>query len=148
VNGTTATPARRRPPGRVRLVSAVALIAATVVSSIADGGPATADWTATVAPGGTTVAAAATVDPGPTPTATVVAGDDVVVTWPTSALSSGTAVSAYTVARYDAAGAGRGARAGCSGTVATTTCTETDVPEGRWTYAITPRFAGDWAGAA
>jgi hypothetical protein len=147
VNVGVPAPAGRSPRRLVRRVSAVVLVATTVVSAIVVGGPATADWTATVAPGSSTVVAAATVDPGPTPTTTVVDGDDVVVSWPSSALSSGTAVTTYTVTRYDAAGAAQRALAGCSGTVTTTSCTETNVPEGRWTHAVTPHVAENWVGA-
>jgi hypothetical protein len=147
VSVVTTAPAGKGRPRLLRRVSAVTLVAATVVSSVVIGGPASADWTAIVAPGSSAVVAAATVDAGPTPTTTVVAGDDVVVTWASSALSSGTPVSTYTVTRYDAAGAAQRAQPGCSGTVTATTCTERDVPEGRWAYRITPHFAENWVGA-
>lgn len=123
------------------------IAAASVVAGLLAGDGAEARWTAAVAPGGAGAASAATVGRGPTPTATVATRDDVTVTWAASALSTGTAVTAYTVARYDPSGAVQQVRNGCSGTITATTCTEADVPEGRWTYRVTPRFAERWVGA-
>jgi len=58
----------------------------------------------------------------------------------------GSAVSSYTVRRYTEAGALQSITAGCSGAIAATTCTENNVPVGRWQYTTQPVKAG-WTGA-
>jgi hypothetical protein len=55
-------------------------------------------------------------------------------------------VPGYVVKRYDAiTNAVQTVLAGCSGTVAAVTCTESGVPTGTWKYTITPA-AGAWRG--
>jgi hypothetical protein len=71
----------------------------------------------------------------------------VAVSWAASTLGNGQAVSGYTVTRYSAANVPQTVGGTCSGLVAATTCTETGVPAGTWTYTITPRFATNWTGA-
>ncbi|MFM2475358.1 hypothetical protein K6Y82_44760, partial [Burkholderia cenocepacia] len=62
-------------------------------------------------------------------------------------LADGTAVTGYAVTRTNAAtGASEQATGGCAGLVASTSCIEADVPDGRWTYAIVARFGASWSG--
>ncbi|HMA47374.1 MAG TPA: hypothetical protein VKP11_09265, partial [Frankiaceae bacterium] len=103
-------------------------------------------WTPTSLPGGSTAAAATTVGAGATPTAVATAGS-VAVSWAASTLADGHAVSGYTVTRYSATNVPQAVGGTCSGLVAGTSCTETGVPTGTWTYTITPRFATNWIGA-
>ncbi len=56
-------------------------------------------------------------------------------------------MSGYTVIRYNVANAPQVVGGTCAGLVAATTCTETGVPTGTWTYSITPRIATNWIGA-
>jgi hypothetical protein len=90
---------------------------------------------------------AATVNPANTPSATV-AGTTVNLSWTTSTLSTGDAVTGYLIKRYDSEGnveqtIGSGT---CSATVSGTTCNETSVPEGTWKYSVTPAH-NNWRGA-
>jgi hypothetical protein len=75
-----------------------------------------------------------------------VAGHNVTLTWAASQFAGGTNVPGYVVRRYDSvSNALQTILAGCSGTVAATTCTESGVPTGTWKYTITPA-AGTWRG--
>jgi len=123
--------------------ASVAVVGALIV--IATAGSASAYWTVTSLPGGSTAAAATTVDAGETPTV-VAAGDSVAVSWAASTLADGQAVSGYTVIRYSATNVPQTVGGTCSGLVAGTSCTETGVPAGTWTYTVTPRFAINWTG--
>ena len=84
---------------------------------------------------------------GNTPSASVpLLSFNVTVSWSASTFSGGGPVSGYVVKRYPAAGgAGVTPAAGCSGTVAGTSCTENAVPLGSWRYSVTP-VAGGWSG--
>ena len=63
-------------------------------------------------------------------------------------MANGDPVTGYSVTRYDAATlTAQTIGSGCTGTLASTTCTETRVPAGDWVYAVTPRFATNWRGA-
>ena len=119
-------------------VACIVAIAAALTGAAA----ATAGWSG--AGSGSAVGAAATMPAGQAPTARA-AGAAVTVSWPQVTLSTGDAVAGYTVKRYDATGAPATVGAGCSGTVATTTCTETNVPAGTWTYTETP-IEQSWTG--
>jgi hypothetical protein len=77
----------------------------------------------------------------------VATGGTVAVSWAASTLANGVAVSGYAVTRYSATNVPQAVGGTCSGLVAATTCTETGVPTGTWTYTITPRFATNWMGA-
>lgn len=58
---------------------------------------------------------------------------------PAAALLDNKAVAGYVIDRFDAAsGIQATIGAGGSGTVATTTCTELNVPAGTWIYTDTP----------
>ena len=114
--------------------------------AIAAAAPAWSYWSAAATAGGNGAGGAASVNQAATPTAAVVGSTSVAVSWGTSTLSNGRAVGGYLVKRYDASsGAVQTIAAGCAGTVAALTCTETGVPTGQWTYAITPVLA-NWQG--
>jgi hypothetical protein len=68
------------------------------------------------------------------PTTSIV-NRNVTVRW--TAPTSGAPVAGYLVRRYDASGNAQTIGAGCSGTIATTSCTETAVPAGTWRYRVT-----------
>jgi hypothetical protein len=107
-------------------------------------GGAAATWSLTAS--GAAAAKAKTLGPGNVPSASV-SGRRVTVGWTASSYANGGTVAGYVIRRYDAGtGAGQGAANGCSGTVTTLTCTESNVPSGNWRYAVTPA-AGKWRGA-
>jgi hypothetical protein len=121
-------------------------IASALVVSVGCGA-AFAVWTSGSAPGGRGAAGAATVNAGMTPTA-VVDGTAITVSWVASTLSTGEPVTGYLVKRYDATTlALQTTLTGCTGTVTSTTCSETGVLLGSWSYSITPTLAGQWRGA-
>ncbi len=129
-------------PRLLRRALVVLPIVLTLVSGAAWG-----YWTTGSVPGGNGLAAATSVNQGSTPTA-VANGRSVTVTWAATTMSNGDAVSGYTVARYDAATlSAQTIGSGCSGTLATLTCTENRVPAGNWVYAVTPRFGTSWRGS-
>lgn len=108
---------------------------------------AAAAWTATTAPAGGGRSVATTMPSGNQPTATVAgpAGSTVNVSWPASA--GGSPVAGYEVRSYHATtGTPRVVGAACAGTVAGTSCSEADVPDGSWRYSVIPRQQA-WAGA-
>src|SRR4051794_1010155 len=84
-----------------------------------------------------------TMPTGATPTVATSA-NNVTVSWAASTIG-GTAVSGYTVKRYDTSNALQTIGASCSGLITTTSCTETSVPAGHWRYTITPQ-RGSWVG--
>ncbi|MEA2300767.1 MAG: hypothetical protein QOE44_1302, partial [Solirubrobacteraceae bacterium] len=91
---------------------------------------------------------AASVNQGATPTASAAPGRTVAVAWGAATLSNGHAVDGYIVKRYDAgSGVAQTVLSGCSGTISTTSCTETGVPSGAWKYSVTPVIATNWQGA-
>jgi hypothetical protein len=84
---------------------------------------------------------------GNTPTASVAPanGTTVTVSWAPS--TGGAVVSGYIVRSYASpAGTPRTVGAACAGVVAATSCVETGVTPGRWTYTVTPA-QGAWRGA-
>lgn len=107
---------------------------------------AVASWLATSTPTGAATAHATSLSSGDQPTAAVTApsGSDVVVSWTPS--TSGAPVTGYEVRSYDAeSGTPRTVGSGCSGVIAATSCTETDVSAGTWQYSVVPRLAS-WVG--
>ena len=136
--------ARRRRRRLSRLITLVTIFILFLVGS----GAAWAYWSAGSTPGGGGASVATSVNQGATPTASVV-GASVTVGWAASKLSNGiTPVSGYTLQRYDSTGTTAQLMASCIGTITATTCTETTVPEGTWTYKVTPRFQTYWTGTA
>ncbi|MDQ1547675.1 MAG: hypothetical protein QOH69_2579 [Actinomycetota bacterium] len=130
---------------RFRPWRGIAFLAALVVFSLAGSG-VWAYWSAGSGIGGNGAASATTVGAGATPTA-VSAGTTVNLGWAPSTLASGTAVSGYIVKRYNATTlALQTILSSCTGTVASTSCTESAVPSGQWRYSITPVFATNWRG--
>ncbi len=137
---TTAATRRFRP------WRGIAFLAALVVFSLAGSG-VWAYWSAGSGAGGNGVAAATTVGAGATPTA-VSAGTTVNLSWAASTLASGGAVSGYVVKRYNATTlAVQTILSSCTGTIVTTSCTESSVPAGQWRYSITPVVGTNWTGA-
>jgi hypothetical protein len=103
-------------------------------------------WSASSLAGGGGAAAASTVNPGATPTATVV-GRAITVSWAASTLANGQAVTGYLVKRYDASTlAPQAVLTGCAGTITATSCVENGVPAGQWAYSVTPLFDTNWQG--
>lgn len=110
-------------------------------------GPAAAYWSAPSAANGRGAAAATTVAAGATPSVAVT-GSSVSVTWPARTLASGAAVSGYEITRYDlATSTQQPMLTACSGTVTSTTCVESGVPDGSWRYTVTPVVGQNWQGA-
>lgn len=124
---------------KVAIALAVAVMVAAgpgvALASWAAGGPGSGSSQAVSMPGGNTPAASVT-------------GRNVAVTWTASNLPGPTAVSGYTLTRYDAGtNVAQTVGASCSGTVAALTCTEAATPGGTWYYKVTPK-QGAWLGAA
>ena len=118
---------------RSRALLSIAAIA--VVTSAIGSGSAFAAWSATGQGG---AAAASTSMPAGNAPAVSASGSSVSLRWAAASFPNGTPVQGYIVNRYDANGSPQTVGAGCSGTVTTTTCTETNVPAGQWTYTDTP----------
>ena len=125
-------------------------LAPVVVAMVIAGTAATAwaYWTTNAAAGSTGAATAATVNQGATPSVTLTSiGREASLSWGASTLSNGTAVTGYLVKRYPAGGgvATISPIGTCSGTVASMSCAEDDVPPGDWQYTVTPTV-GSWRG--
>jgi hypothetical protein len=101
-------------------------------------------WTAGSAAGGNGAAAVTSVNQGATPTASA-AGNAVTVAWAATTLTIGQPVTGYTVKRYSGSTA-QTILTACTGTIAGTSCVESNVPTGVWTYSVTPVFATNWVG--
>ncbi len=115
-----------------------------VVALAAGAGPGAA-YAAWSGSGATTVQVqAATMPGGSAPTASAT-GHTITVGW-TAGTVAGQSVTGYTVKRYNAAGVAQTIGSGCSGTLTGLSCTESSVPAGAWTYAVTPSFHS-WEGA-
>ena len=96
-------------------------------------------------PGGNGAAAASGVNQGATPAANAT-GSTVTVSWSATTLANGQAVSGYVVKRFDAGTqAAQTILSACTGTIATTSCVESGVPNGSWKYTVTP-VLGSWQG--
>jgi hypothetical protein len=122
------------------------LLAAPAVAAgitLAPCATALAAWTA--AGSGAAAATAAVMPAGLAPTAAAT-GDVVSLRWTAATFPDGTAVAGYTVTRTNAAGTTSAAGGSCSGIVSTTTCTDSPVPPGTWTYTDTPVLLS-WTGA-
>lgn len=130
-------PAPRRRASRV--VAALACSLAVLASS----SWAAAAWTSPATGAGT--ASSTTVPAGPQPTVSVV-GRNVTVTWPTTTLTSGDAVSGYRVRRYAASGQAASVGSSCASVQTVLSCTEAAVAPGSWAYRVSA-LAGSWSGA-
>ena len=106
-------------------------------------GAATAAWSLSSS-SGNGKGMALTMPTGSAPTKAVSA-PNIAVSWGAVTVG-GSAVTGYTVRRYTEAGVLQTITAGCSGSIATTTCTENAVPVGRWQYTTLP-VKGGWTGA-
>lgn len=107
---------------------------------------AAALWSASTAPGSAGQSAARSMTPGQEPSVSTQpsTGNTVVVEW---APSTGSPVEGYEVLAYDAVSeAPRAVGGTCAGLVIGTSCTDSDVPDGQWSYTVTPRRAG-WSGS-
>ena len=80
---------------------------------------------------------------GSAPTKSV-SNPNITVSW-SAVTVGGSAVDSYTVRRYTEAGVLQSITAGCTGAIAATTCSENNVPVGRWQYTTQPVKAG-WTG--
>lgn len=122
------------------MVVLVALLGAAAIAEEAG-----ASWSASTVPGGQARSGSQVMTPGHTPTAVAVPanGDDVEVSW---APTTGGPLTGYEVLARDAATDEPRAVGGtCAGLVTETICTDSDAPDGRWTYTIVSR-SGAWAG--
>lgn len=73
-------------------------------------------------------------------------GTSVTLQWPTAYLPGNVPVAGYVIQRFNVAtGAQAVVGAGCSGTVTTTTCVESNVPSGTWDYIDIP-VQDNWTG--
>lgn len=105
--------------------------------------PALAAWSGS---GAGSAAGAATIMPGGQAPSGNATGASVTVQWPAATFPNGAPVAGYIVRRYDfATGAQATVGPGCSGTVTSTSCTETAVPAGTWVYTDTP-VQDSWTG--
>lgn len=98
--------------------------------------PVFAAWS--VSGAGPSAGAATTMPIGSAPTGSATS-TQVTVRWSVASMANGTPVAGYVIHRYNAAsGTQATVGAGCSGVTSTTTCTESSVPAGTWTYTETP----------
>jgi hypothetical protein len=117
--------------------------AATVALALA--GPSAAAWSGSAGGGGK--AAATTMGAGQTPSATApLLSSNVTVSWSRATFGNGAIVQGAIVRRYNSVtGTEAAVGGGCSGIRSGTSCTESGVTPGSWTYSITPA-QGAWRG--
>ncbi|MBT8161147.1 MULTISPECIES: OmpL47-type beta-barrel domain-containing protein [Arthrobacter] len=129
-------PANRKNKRVIRRRAAWATLA---VLFIAWGGPGANAYWQSLSNSNFGAAKADTVPQGSTP-AVSLNGTSATVSWAAVATPRGNAVTGYTVARYSSSTGGTkvAAGGGCAGTVTTLRCTEQNVPDGTWYYAVTP----------
>jgi hypothetical protein len=77
---------------------------------------------------------------------TPTASRDVALVWNVATLADGGSVGGYVVDRYDNSDAPQAVGASCSGVLTATSCTESSVPDGTWTYGAQAKFH-NWLGA-
>lgn len=131
---------------RRRHIVALAAAVVTVVVITMTAGAAWAGWSAGSITGGRGAAKATAVGPGAKPTATSNAGS-VTVSWSATVLTTGDPVGGYVITRYDASTfTEQTVTTGCAGLITATTCTETEMADGRWVYTVTPVIGAHWAG--
>lgn len=111
------------------------------VAALAIAGAAEASW-GTIGSGAGS-AKASSMPPGSVPTHSSTTYPNVALSW--SPLSVGGTAVTYVVRRYTESGALQSVGTGCSGTLVTSSCTESSVPVGRWQYT-TQATKGSWVG--
>lgn len=136
---------RPAPSGRAIASVASALALGLLFSIVQSGTPAQAYWSTATSAASAAAGSAASVNQAATPNVTA-SKASITVSWAASTLSSGAAITGYTVQRYDTGNVAQTVGAGCAGTRTTLACTETAVPNGLWTYRITPVLATNWVG--
>ncbi|MDX6651255.1 MAG: hypothetical protein QOJ38_36 [Solirubrobacterales bacterium] len=119
------------------LISLVVAIASLLGADLAHAG-----WTK--AASGSAASRARAMPAGNQP-ATSVSGRNVTVSWAASSFAGGSAVSGYTVRRYNGGGQLQTIGASCTGTISALSCTEQAVPAGSWKYSVTPKQS-NWVG--
>jgi hypothetical protein len=119
-------------------------LGAAVVAALVVAAPGSAGWGS--GGSGAGAAGAKSMPGGNTPTATLVL-TAVNVTWSASAFGGGPDVEGYLVKRYSALGGGAQTPGGsCAGTVTATSCSDSGIAPGSYTYTVTP-VQGSWSGA-
>lgn len=117
--------------------------AALAVAMLVVAAPAQGSWnTGSEGGGGESYSKARSLGTVATPTVNVV-GRAVDISWSAPA---GVAPDGYIVKRYDGADQSQPIGASCSGTVSATSCTESAVPPGTWTYRVTAARGASWRG--
>ncbi|MCW2925586.1 MAG: laminin sub domain 2 [Thermoleophilia bacterium] len=97
---------------------------------------------------GVGAAAATSIAGGSTPTASSRGSASLRVRWGASQTDGGRTATGYLVGRRDSAtGTRTPATGGCAGVVTTTTCLETGLAVGTWSYDVTPVLGTNWRGA-
>ena len=124
---------------RLRYVLTVSAAAALVLSIAAR---ADAAWSAS---GTGQAESLATVMPSGSQPVARVSGSDVSLRWAAATFPGGSPVAGYVIHRSDPNGTAATVLANCAGTIATTTCTEHNVPAGTWTYTDSP-VQNNWTG--
>ena len=81
--------------------------------------------------------------PAPAAPTTSVTGRSVTVSW--VAPGGSVPITGYLIKRYNGSDVEQTVLAGCTGTIATTSCTENAVPAGSWRYTVTA-VRGNWRG--
>lgn len=136
---------RARSVSMLTSLLAVTLTAMIVVTLAA--APAAAFWSVTSTSSSAGAAATGAVNPGSTPVVTVSDRNTITISWDRTTLSNGAPVSGYRVTRYDNANVPQQLLGNCTGTVTATVCTEPGVPDGLWSYTVTPLFLTNWTGS-
>lgn len=140
-----------RPAGRVHARSsvrvtrrlAVLVLAGLSVSSVGAG--AWAYWP-TPAASGSGQNITGILNSGPTPTVTM-SGSTATIRWTASTLNDGSAVTGYTVSRYNTSNVKQAMTSNCGGTITNVGCIEMVVPAGTWTYTVAATVGTNWVGA-
>lgn len=108
------------------------LLVAATLATLGGSGAAAAAWAITSSGSGY---AKALVMPTVGPPSRSLSYPNVVLSW-SAATIGGSAVDSYTARRYSDSGALQTVGAGCSGPITATSCTEANVPVGRWQYTL------------
>jgi hypothetical protein len=124
----------------------IGLLALVMSVVLAAASPGDCAWSRAANGNGASSSKTISTSTGNVPSATV-ASHAVTLTWSASQFAGGGNVPSYVIKRYDAlTNALQTVLAGCSGRVASTSCTENGVPTGTWTYTVTPAAGNNWRG--